>query len=78
MGWIDRITGLSVWAGKTCKELDMFLQEAIDVLDHGNRSEGDQEDFTDALLQLQNDHSFSIDLNMDHIKAVLTVILCLS
>ncbi|KAH7837047.1 hypothetical protein Vadar_008953 [Vaccinium darrowii] len=48
-----RITGLSVWAGKTCKELDMFLQEAIDEhLDHGNRSEGDQEDFTDVLLQL--------------------------
>lgn len=71
--WVDRITGLSNWAEETCKQLDMFLQEAIDEhLDHGNRGEGDQEDFTDVLLQLQNDRSFSIDLNLDHIKAVLT------
>ncbi|KAE9461471.1 hypothetical protein C3L33_06628, partial [Rhododendron williamsianum] len=74
--WVDRITGQSNWAEETCKELDLFLQEAIDEhLDHGNRGEGDQEDFTDVLLQLQNDRSFSIDLNLDHIKAVLTVIL---
>lgn len=72
MGWVDRITGQSNWVDKTCKELDMFLQEAIDEhLDHGNRGEDDQEDFTDVLLHLQNDHSFSIDLNLDHIKSVL-------
>ncbi|XAR50776.1 hypothetical protein NMG60_11005200 [Bertholletia excelsa] len=74
MGWLDRLTGRLAWAHKTFEELDLFLQETIDEhLDDDKRAPGstDPEDISDVLLKLKDDNSFTVDLNMDHIKAIL-------
>ncbi|KAI8014924.1 Cytochrome P450 71A9 [Camellia lanceoleosa] len=71
MGWIDKLSGLYGRLEKNFKELDMFYQEIINDHLDPKRQTSEQEDITDVLLKLQNDHSFTIDLTLDHIKAVL-------
>ncbi|CAL5332181.1 unnamed protein product [Camellia sinensis] len=71
MGWIDKLSGLYGRLEKNFKELDMFYQEIINDHLDPKRQASEQEDITDVLLKLQNDHSFTIDLSLDHIKAVL-------
>ncbi|KAK4274831.1 hypothetical protein QN277_018001 [Acacia crassicarpa] len=71
LAWIDRIRGLQSRLDKTFKQLDMFYQQVID--DHMNprNPQTDQKDVIDVFLQIMNDHSTSVDLTMDHIKALL-------
>lgn len=70
-GWVDKISGLSVRLEKVFKEMDAFYQEIIDDHLDPKRGKSDQEDITDVLLRLQKEKMFSIDLTLDHIKAVL-------
>lgn len=63
--WIDKLTGQYRRIDKTCKELDLFLQEIIDEHLDERRAKDDQEDITDILLQLQTDRSFTIDLTLE-------------
>ncbi|KAI9118249.1 hypothetical protein K1719_010581 [Acacia pycnantha] len=70
LGWIDRIRGLYSRLDKTFKQLDMFYQQVID--DHTNpKNPTDKKDVIDIFLQIMNDRSTSVDLTMDHIKALL-------
>ncbi|KAI9118271.1 hypothetical protein K1719_010603 [Acacia pycnantha] len=71
LGWIDRIRGLHSRLDKTFKQLDMFYQQVID--DHMNpkNPQTDQKDVIDIFLQIMNDHSTSVDLTVDNIKALL-------
>ncbi|KAI9118454.1 hypothetical protein K1719_010786 [Acacia pycnantha] len=72
-GWDGLIDsrGLHSRLDKTFKQLDMFYQQVID--DHMNpkNPQTDQKDVIDVFLQIMNDHSTSVDLTMDHIKALL-------
>ncbi|XP_022765972.1 cytochrome P450 83B1-like [Durio zibethinus] len=72
MGWVDRLSGLLGRLEKKFKELDIFYQELIDEHLDPNRPKPEQEDIVDVLLQIWKDRNFTIDLNMDNIKAVLT------
>jgi hypothetical protein len=77
LGWIDRVKGTLRRLDKTFKELDLIYQRVID--DHMDNlarpksKEQDVADIIDIFLQMMNDHSFSFDLTIDHIKAVLMV-----
>ncbi|XP_059667668.1 cytochrome P450 71A1-like isoform X1 [Cornus florida] len=71
LGWVDKLNGMSSRADKIFKEMDLFYQEIIDERLQEESSKSEQEDILDVLLQLQKDHSFTIDLTLDHIKAVL-------
>ncbi|KAK2452307.1 cytochrome P450 83B1 [Trifolium repens] len=75
LGWVDRVRGTLRRLDKTFKELDLIYQRVID--DHMDNlarpksKEQDVADIIDIFLQMMNDHSFSFDLTIDHIKAVL-------
>ncbi|XP_059667692.1 cytochrome P450 71A1-like [Cornus florida] len=72
LGWVDKLNGMSSRADKIFREMDLFYQEIIDErLQELESSKSEQEDILDVLLQLQKGHSFTIDLTLDHIKAVL-------
>ncbi|XLS48669.1 hypothetical protein HN51_023027, partial [Arachis hypogaea] len=72
LSWIDRMMGLHSRLDKNFKELDEFYQEIIDEHSDPNRKvlEG-EEDVTHILLQMQKDHSTSMDLTNDHVKAII-------
>ena len=72
-GWIDKLTGLRSRLEQNFTEMDAFYQQLIDDHLDQKRTRGTQEDFIDILLQLKEDQLCSIDLNFDHIKAVLMV-----
>ena len=56
------------------KVLDGFYQNAIDEhLDPERKKLTDEQDIIDALLQLKNDRSFSMDLTPAHIKPLMMV-----
>ncbi|KAL6995799.1 unspecific monooxygenase [Sarracenia purpurea var. burkii] len=71
MGWVDRVTGMMDRLEKNFKDLDLFYQELIDEHLNPKRPKSMQEDVIDILLQLRNDKFTSIDLSLDHIKAIL-------
>ncbi|XP_059638211.1 5-OH-xanthotoxin synthase-like [Cornus florida] len=71
LGWVDKLNGMSSRADKIFKEMDLFYQEITDERMQEESSKSEQEDILDVLLQLQKVHSFTIDLTLDHIKAVL-------
>ncbi|XWS14490.1 hypothetical protein CRYUN_Cryun35bG0013900 [Craigia yunnanensis] len=71
MVWVDRFSGFLSRLEKTFKELDIFYEELINEHLDPNRPKPDQEDILDVLLQIWKDRDFTIDLTMDHIKAVL-------
>ena len=73
LGWIDRLRGLHARLQRNFKELDKFYHEVINEHMDSNRKNSKEEDILDVLLQLKQQHSFSIDLTYDHIKAVLLV-----
>ncbi|RDX92258.1 Cytochrome P450 83B1, partial [Mucuna pruriens] len=71
-GVIDKLTGLMGRLEKMFKVLDGFYQNVIDEhLDPQRNKLTDQEDIIDALLQLKNDPSFSMDLTPAHIKPII-------
>ncbi|KAL1368880.1 cytochrome P450 83B1 [Arachis hypogaea] len=71
LGWIDRINGLNKRLYENFKELDEFYQEVIDEhMDPNRKTNPEEEDMIDVLLQLKKQRSFSIDLTYDHIKAI--------
>ncbi|RDX92348.1 Cytochrome P450 83B1, partial [Mucuna pruriens] len=77
LGWVDSLRGILSRLDKTFEELDLFYERVI--YDHmnsakkGNQKTNDKEvqDIIDIFLQLLDDHSFSFDFTLDHIKAVL-------
>ncbi|KAK7321794.1 hypothetical protein VNO77_32739 [Canavalia gladiata] len=76
LGWVDGVRGILRRLEKTFKELDELYERVIyDHMDSGrDRSKtGEREvaDIIDIFLQLLNDRSFSFDLTLDRIKAVL-------
>ncbi|CAN0859824.1 Cytochrome P450 83B1 [Linum grandiflorum] len=73
MGWMDKLTGQSARLDTNFKEFDIFYQEIIDEHLNPNRvkSSGDNENILDVMLGLYKDRSFKVQLNFDHIKAVL-------
>lgn len=81
-GIVDKyFTGMTGRLEKMFKVLDGFFQGIIDEhLDPERRKKlpaDHEEDVIDALLQLKNDPSFSMDLTPDHIKPLIMVLLFL-
>ncbi|XVF00250.1 hypothetical protein REPUB_Repub03eG0268800 [Reevesia pubescens] len=70
-GWVDRLSGLLGRLEKNFKDFDSFYQELIDEHLDPNRPKPEREDILDVLLQIWKDREFHVDLNFDHIKAVL-------
>ncbi|KAG5059843.1 hypothetical protein AAZX31_01G071500 [Glycine max] len=71
-GVVDKLTGLMGRLEKMFKVLDGFYQNAIDEhLDPERKKLTDEQDIIDALLQLKNDRSFSMDLTPAHIKPLM-------
>ncbi|XP_027352826.1 cytochrome P450 83B1-like [Abrus precatorius] len=71
-GMVDKLTGLMGRLEKMFKVFDEFYQNAIDEhLDPKREKLSDQADVIDALLQLKNDRSFSMDLTPAHIKPLI-------
>jgi len=78
-GVIDKLSGMTGRLEKMCNLLDTFYQNAIDEhLDPERKNLTKEEDIIDALLQLKNDPSFSMDLTPAHIKPLMMVILLFS
>ncbi|KAK7349665.1 hypothetical protein VNO77_07209 [Canavalia gladiata] len=73
LGWIDRLSGLHGRLERIFKKLDEFYQEVIDEHMDPNRITSQEEDIIDVLLQLKKQRLFSVDLTIDHIKAVFMV-----
>lgn len=77
-GIIDKLTGLMGRLEKMYNILDGFYQNVIDEhIDPERKNLTNEEDIIDALLQLKNDRSFSMDLTPAHIKPLMMVILSL-
>ncbi|XVE69780.1 hypothetical protein DITRI_Ditri10aG0018200 [Diplodiscus trichospermus] len=72
MGWVDRFSGLLHRLEKNFKEFDIFFQELIDEHLDPNRPKPEQEDIIDVLLQIWKERHITIDLTIDHIKAILS------
>ncbi|KAK7349660.1 hypothetical protein VNO77_07201 [Canavalia gladiata] len=70
-GWIDKLTGLCARLERNFKELDKFYQEVIEEHMDPNRKTSEEKDIVDILLELKKQRSSSIDISVDHIKAVL-------
>ncbi|KAL3655319.1 hypothetical protein CASFOL_001105 [Castilleja foliolosa] len=72
LGWIDKISGMSARLEKIFKELDEFYEEVIEEhLDYSNRPKSMDGDILDVMLGVRRDGSSTIDLTMDHVKALL-------
>ncbi|KAK4427200.1 cytochrome [Sesamum alatum] len=73
--WIDRQTGMAGRLEKNFRDLDSFYQELIEEHLDSKRPKSMEGDILDSLLGLKRDGSSSVDLTLDHIKALLMVIL---
>ncbi|PIN09777.1 Cytochrome P450 CYP2 subfamily [Handroanthus impetiginosus] len=73
--WIDKISGKRAKLEKNFKDLDCFYQELIEEHLDSNRPKAMQGDIVDLLLGLKRDESSSVDLSLDHIKALIMNIL---
>ncbi|XP_021759644.1 cytochrome P450 83B1-like [Chenopodium quinoa] len=69
-GWLDKLTGKFSRLEKTFKKLDAFYEEVINDHINPNKPKSDREDIIDILLQLRQQQP-SLELTLDHIKAVL-------
>lgn len=74
IGWLDKLTGKCARLDKHFKHMDLFYQKLVDEHLDPNRPKSTQEDIIDILLQLKENHSTSVDLTFDTIKALLMVI----
>ncbi|KAK4425382.1 cytochrome [Sesamum alatum] len=73
MGWIDKLCGRVSRLEKGFKDLDSFYEELIAEHVSPNRPESMNGDILDLLIQLREDRSSSVQIDWDHIKAVLMV-----
>lgn len=75
-GWMDKINGSIDKVERTCKNMDLFLQELIDEhVDPKREKEFEEEDdVLDVLIKIKEEKSSSIDFTWDHIKALLMVL----
>nr|WET52765.1 cytochrome P450 71AT283 [Callicarpa americana] len=70
--WVDKLTGSINRLDMTVKDLDSFYQELIDEHLDPDRVKNmeEEEDILDILIKIKEQKS--IDINWDHIKALLT------
>lgn len=77
VGWIiDRLSGRIRRLEKIFRDLDAFLQHAIDLHLKPKKSEQDHEDLIDVLLRIERDQTNSASsppFNKDNIKAIIFV-----
>ncbi|KAH6809291.1 hypothetical protein C2S51_027074 [Perilla frutescens var. frutescens] len=74
LSWVDKLTGLTDRLDKTFWDLDSFYQELIDEHLDPTREEKmqeEEEDIIDILIKLKENKSCSVELDWDHIKALL-------
>lgn len=71
IGWLDKLTGQYSRLEKTFKDLDVFYGEIINDHLDPNRPTSQQEDIIDVLLHLRKQRTFTFELTIDHIKALL-------
>ncbi|XP_057778253.1 6,7,8-trihydroxycoumarin synthase-like [Salvia miltiorrhiza] len=70
LGWVDWINGYGSWVERTYKNLDGFYQELINEHLDPKRKEKEK-DVVDALIQLKEERSLSIDFDWRSVKAML-------
>ncbi|KAK6126615.1 hypothetical protein DH2020_039640 [Rehmannia glutinosa] len=70
-GWLDRLSGMIGRLDKVCKELDEFYQELIDEHLDPSWPKSENPNILDLLIKLKEEKACSIDLNWDHVKAIL-------
>ncbi|XP_059658929.1 cytochrome P450 736A117-like [Cornus florida] len=78
LAWLNSINGLNAKVEKVAKELDNFLEDAVEEhmdrlkpeRDGGGNDEG-REDFLDILLGIQREKSTSFPIHRDSIKGVI-------
>lgn len=73
IGWLDKLTGQYSRLEKTFKDLDVFYEEIINDHLDPNRPTSQQGDIIDVLLHLRKQRTFTFELTIDHIKALLLV-----
>ncbi|XVF63738.1 hypothetical protein PTKIN_Ptkin09bG0110400 [Pterospermum kingtungense] len=71
MGWADTFSGFLSRLERKFKEFDAFYQELINEHLDPDKPKLEEEDIIDVLLQIWKDRQFTIELTIDHIKAVL-------
>ncbi|KAL7153379.1 hypothetical protein ABFS83_04G164800 [Erythranthe nasuta] len=69
--WVDKINGMARRLEKNFNDLDSFYQELIQEHLDPNRPTSMDEDILGLLLGIRRDGSSSIDITLDHIKALL-------
>ncbi|GAA0156514.1 oxygenase [Lithospermum erythrorhizon] len=77
LGWLfDKVSGMISRLEKNFKELDSFYEELIQEHLNKNRNKSTKvtQDIIDILLQVKNEQSSSVELTLDHIKAMLMII----
>lgn len=72
--WMDVLSGMAAKLHKNFWDMDSFFQELIEEHMNPNRPQSMEGDIIDILLRIKKDGSSSIDLTLDHIKALLMVI----
>ncbi|KAJ6336822.1 hypothetical protein OIU76_006656 [Salix suchowensis] len=78
-GWLaDKLTGLTYRLEKLFEKFDAFYNGIIDDNLDPNRPKPEREGtILDVLLQIYKDGSFKLQLTLEQIKAILTVIYCI-
>lgn len=72
LGWVDKLSGLMGRLDKVCEELDKFVQGLIDEHLKTSKSKStDELDILDSMIMLKEQEQSSIDLQWNHIKAIL-------
>ncbi|KAK9088013.1 hypothetical protein Syun_030407 [Stephania yunnanensis] len=74
--WMDVLTGLTRRLKRTSQEVDALLDSIINehVIKRENQNQNSQEnkqDFVDILLHVQKENKLNVDINKNHIKAIM-------
>ncbi|XP_057780744.1 cytochrome P450 71A1-like [Salvia miltiorrhiza] len=69
--WIDHLSGMAAKLDKNFQDMDSFYEEVIEEHMNPNRPKSMEGDIVDILLRIKQNGSFSFDLTLDHIKALL-------
>ncbi|XP_047948773.1 6,7,8-trihydroxycoumarin synthase-like [Salvia hispanica] len=74
-GFINKLLGSAKRVDKIFEEMDSFYQQLIDEHLHPNRPDSMTNDILHRLIQLREDHSSEVQIDWNHVKAILMDVL---